>query len=78
MATFIMAQAIGTGSLGDFYTLSLHAWQTSETHVRGAIHTRFGKKFEAPSYAIFSASRGSFIQQEEYGIVDDDGILELT
>ena len=78
LATFTLAQTLGNGSLGDSYSLSLHSWQNSFTTLRGEFHTSRRQKFEAPSYAIFSASRGNFLNEEEYGIADPDGTVEIT
>lgn len=78
MATFTLAQTIGTGSLGDSYSLNLHSWHNSSTTLRGDFHASRRQKFEAPSYAIFSASRGNFLNEEEYGIADPDGTVETT
>lgn len=77
-ATFTLAQTIGTGSLGDTYTLSLHSWRTSYTDVRGEFYVRYTKKFETPGFAILSVSQGSFLEEDEYGILNEDGSVEIA
>lgn len=78
ISTFTLAQTIGTGSLGDSYSLNLHSWRSSHAELRGEYYQRSTKRFEAPGYAIFSASRGSFLEEIEYGIRDEDGSIETV
>lgn len=52
ISTFTLAQTIGTGSLGDSYSLNLYSWRTSHAELRGEYYQRSTKRFEAPGYAI--------------------------
>lgn len=78
VSSFSLAQAINNGALGDAYDLSLHSWRSSKTEVRGEFLTSQSQKFEAPGYSIVSASRGSFLDVKEHGIVEPDGTVEIV
>lgn len=77
-STAALAHTIGTGSLGDSYTLALYSWKNIQTDIRGEFVYRRTRRYEAPKFNIVGDSTGTFLSMEEYGIRDDDGRIEIV
>ena len=76
--TFAMAQQVGTGSLGDTYSLNLHSWRTTRTEVRGEFYYSRTQKYESPDHAILPLPIGSFLTIEQHGLLNEDGSVEIV